>query len=46
MSETVFLSGGRQTAVSRDRMVVFDFVIQIISVKVKREERNRERTKV
>lgn len=46
MLETEFLSGGRQTAVNRDRMVMFGFVIEIISVKVKREERKRERTKV
>lgn len=53
MSETEFLSGGRQTMVSRGRIVRFDFVIEVISVKVKvismkvkREERNRERTKL
>lgn len=46
MSETEFLSGGRQTIVSRGSMVTFGFVIEITSVKVKREERNRERTKL
>ena len=46
MSETEFLSGSRQTIVSESRMVMFGFVIDITSVKVKREERNRERTKL
>lgn len=32
--------------VSRGRMVMLGFVIESISVKVKREERNRERTKL
>lgn len=46
MSETEFLSGGRQTVVSRGQIVMFHFVIEVISVKVKREERNREWTKL
>lgn len=43
MSETEFLSGSRQTISSRGRMVMFGFVIEVTSVKVKREERSRER---
>lgn len=46
MSETEFLSGGKQTIVSRGRMVMFGFVIEIISVKVKQEKRNKERIKL
>lgn len=36
----------RQTIVITGSMVMFGFVIEITSVKVKREERNRERTKL
>jgi len=46
MSETEFLSGGRQTIVSRVSVVMCGFIIEISSVKVKREERNKERTKL
>lgn len=46
LSETEFLSGGKQAIVSRGRMVMFGFVIEIISVKVKKEKRNKERIKL
>lgn len=40
------ISGVRQMIVSQDSRVLFGFVTEITNVKVKREKRNRERTKL